>query len=308
MEALIRGATVAAVITAAAYLAGGSAKPPLAGSKAFETPRTGSYATGAPGNGTLRLVSWNIDRGYRLERVATMLRETQPGLCLLQEVDDADRRTGDRDIAAELAKELGYNYAFGAEFEEMSQSVEGQPAFHGQATLSKWPIERPRILRFKRQSGWWKPHGIIPNTAFFQRRLGGRIALVTEIEPGGEKLVVYNVHLESRSGGAIQSAQLEEVLADLARYPPGTAAIIGGDFNSKYHPFELLHSLEAKGFHSVLGEKVERTHVIVGYLDWIFYRGPWRVEEGKVVRGTHASDHDALLAELARTTGAKAKQ
>jgi endonuclease/exonuclease/phosphatase family metal-dependent hydrolase len=291
-------AVALAALVVAALRAGGDPTERLPAT--FDEPQTGAYAKSEPGNDSIRVVSWNIDRGYQFDKVSAMLRTTDPGLCLLQEVDEDDRRTGDRDIAAELAKRLGYNYAFGAEFEELSQGVGGKPAYHGQATLSRWPIEKARVLRFARQSGWWKPHSIIPNTAFFQRRLGGRIALVTEIALGGTKIVVYNLHLESRSGGAIQSAQLEEVLTDLAHYPSGTAAVIGGDFNSKYHPFGLLHSLEAKGFHSVLGERVERTHVIAGYLDWIFYRGPWGVEEGKVVRGTHASDHDALLADLTR--------
>jgi endonuclease/exonuclease/phosphatase family metal-dependent hydrolase len=203
-------------------------------------------------------------------------------------------------VARELAQKLGYNYAFGVEFQELSQSVDGRPAYHGQATLSRWPIAKTRILRFEGQSSWWKPYLWIPDMAFFQRRLGGRIALVTEISIGGTNVVVYNVHFESRSGGKIQTAQLNEVLADLKHYPAGTPAIIGGDFNSKYHPFAVLHSLEAQGFHSVLGERVERTYWAIGRLDWIFYRGPWHVEEGKVVRGTHASDHDAILAELAR--------
>jgi endonuclease/exonuclease/phosphatase (EEP) superfamily protein YafD len=116
---------------------------------------------------------------------------------------------------------------------------------------------------------------------------------------------VYNIHLESRSGGAIQTAQLNEILADLKTYPADTAVIIGGDYNSKYHPVALLHSLEKEGFHSVLGEKIERTHVLIGYLDWIFYKGPWMTEHGAVVRGTHASDHDLIEAELVPVSAAK---
>lgn len=289
------------LVAMTASIWGKSSKPSAnTNSSAFVTPSAGSYAPAIPPGRDLRLITWNIDRGYKFDRVVNTLEEKKPELCLLQEVDDDDRRTHDRNIARDLAQKLGYNYAFGVEFQELSQSVDGQPAYHGQATFSRWPIVKTRILRFQHQSGWWKPHELIPDRPFFQRRLGGRIALVTEISIGGTTVVVYNVHLESRSGGAIQSAQLGEVLADLKRYPAGTPAIIGGDFNSKYHPFELLHSLKEQGFHSVLGEKVERTHVLIGYLDWIFYRGPWRVQQGTVVRGTHASDHDAILAELAR--------
>jgi endonuclease/exonuclease/phosphatase family metal-dependent hydrolase len=270
-----------------------------AGPEALDTPVSGSFATSPPSGPDLKLVSWNIDRGYGFDRVADVLREKQPDVCLLQEVDLHTRRTKNRDVARELAQKLGYNYSFGTEFQELSQGVDGQPGYQGQATLSRWPIVKSRVLRFEHQSNWWKPHRIIPNTAFFQRRLGGRVALATELSVHGSPVVVYNLHLESRSGGAIQDAQLDEVLSDLKSYPAGTAAIIGGDLNSKYHPSKVRHYLEQQGFHSVLGETLARTHVIIGYLDWIFYRGPWQVENGTVLRGTHASDHDPIVAALA---------
>lgn len=266
--------------------------------QAFQTPLVGSFAKSAPSGGSFRMISWNIDRGYGFDGVAKLLQEKQPDLCLLQEVDLHARRTKNRDVGGDLARTLGYNYSFGTEFQEMSQGEEGKPAYQGQATLSRWPILKSRVLRFRRQSSWWKPHSFIPNIAFFQRRLGGRVALVTELSVNGTHVVVYNLHLESRSGGAIQQAQLDEVLADLKNYPPDTAAVIGGDLNSKYHPTAVRHYLEKQGFQSVMGDHIVRTHVIIGYLDWIFYRGPWKVEEGKVIRGSHASDHDPIFAEL----------
>jgi endonuclease/exonuclease/phosphatase family metal-dependent hydrolase len=273
--------------------------------EAFQNPVGASYAKSAPQGDSLRLISWNIDRGYGFDGVLKLLQEKRPDLCLLQEVDLHAHRTKDRDVGRELAQSLGYNYSFGTEFQEMSQGEEGKPAYQGQATLSRWPILKSRILRFQRQSSWWKPHSFIPNIAFFQRRLGGRVALVTELSVNGTRVVVYNLHLESRSGGAIQQAQLDEVLADLKTYPPDTAAIIGGDLNSKYHPTAVRHYLEKQGFQSVMGERLVRTHVIIGYLDWIFYRGPWKVEQGKVIRGSHASDHDPIFAELTTAQNAR---
>lgn len=268
-----------------------------------DTVLTGNFASSAARAGApWRAVTWNIDRGYDLARIESTLRSLQAPLLFLQEVDLHSRRTHNADVARDLAQTLGYNYAFGTAFQEMGQSVEGQPGYQGQATLCRCRIGKARVLRFKRQSNWWKPHGFVPNTGFFQRRLGGRIALITELTIGDSRVVAYNVHFESRSAGAIQAAQLDEVLADLEHYPPDTPAIIGGDLNSKYNPAQVLHFLEKKGFHSVLGEKIERTHVIAGYFDWIFYRGPWKVETAKVERGSHASDHDPVIAELTHHT------
>ena len=131
-----------------------------------------------------------------------------------------------------------------------------------------------------------------------QRRLGGRVALVTELEFAGRRMVVYNAHLESRSAGPIQVAQLDEMLDDLKQYPAGTPAILGGDLNTKYFPSIYLHKLERLGFHSATGEKIERTHTIAMALDWLFARGPIKLDSGKVRRDIKGSDHYPVYALL----------
>jgi endonuclease/exonuclease/phosphatase family metal-dependent hydrolase len=246
----------------------------------------------------LRIVSWNIDRGERLNTVACELERNPADLCLLQEVDSNTARAGNVDEGAELAKRLHLNLSYAIEFEELSQE-HGHPAFIGQATLTRLPVRKSRVLRFERQSGFWKPHGWIPSSMpLMQRRIGDRVALVTELEFAGRLLVVYNLHLESRSMGRIQSGQLDEVLADLRQYPPATASIIGGDLNTKYLPSFFLHKLEREGFGSATGERIERTHTIAMALDWIFARGPLRIERGEVRKDVKGSDHYPVYAEL----------
>lgn len=246
----------------------------------------------------IRLATWNIDRGTQLSELSSELHQNYAGLCLLQEVDWNDARSGDKDVAAELARALQLNFAYGIEFEELSQE-HGRPAYIGQATLTQLPIRRARVLRFQHQSGFWKPHSWIPSDLpLFQRRRGGRIALITELEFAGKLLVVYNAHLESRSYGRIQDEQIDEMLADLRRYPPDTAIVLGGDLNTKYIPSIFLHKLEKAGFHNATGEKIERTHAIAMALDWIFARGPIKIEEGQVRRDLHGSDHYPVYAEL----------
>ena len=200
---------------------GSSTIPP-----SFDVPLTGQFASAPISKSGIRVISWNIDRGYRFNQIAATLRREEGDICLLQEVDLHARRTEERDVARDLASALGDNYAFGIEFQELSQ---GNAAYHGQATLSRFPIVASRVLRFRQQSGFWNSKRAIPNVPLFQRRRGGRIALVTELQIGGSLVVVYNLHLESRSAGSIQAAQLDEVLADIGRYPRSTPVIIGGD-------------------------------------------------------------------------------
>lgn len=254
---------------------------------------------------SIRVVTWNIDHGNNLEPLAAALGANHTDLCLLQEVDWGTKRTNERDIAGELAKRLGLNLAYGIEFEELSQE-EGDPAFIGQATLTRLAVRRSRVLRFEHQSSFWKPRSWIPSALpIMQRRAGGRVALVSELELGGRPLVVYNTHLESRSYGRIQYEQLSEILADLSRnYPPEAAVILGGDLNTKYFPSWFLRRLEKEGFRSALGERVERTHTIAFALDWIFVRGPVEIESGKIERSWKGSDHYALRAELIGKQGA----
>ena len=264
----------------------------------FNSPRVSELAPSAPNLKSARVVSWNIDRGGELDRVSAELEREPPDLCLLQEVDWNAARTGNRDIARELATRLHLNFAYGIEFEELSQQGD-KPAFIGQATLTRLPIRRSRVLRFQNQSGFWKPRSWIPSSIpLMQRRLGSRIALITDLDFAGRLLVVYNLHLESRSMGRLQALQLDEVLADLRTYPPGTAALLGGDLNTKYFPSIFLRKLERAGFRSATGEHVERTHRIAMALDWIFVKGSIRFEGGRVRRDFGGSDHYPVYAEL----------
>ena len=270
-----------------------SAQPPD-----FNTPREIKSNPTQSALRSVRVLTWNIDRGTDLNTITAELRNNPADLCLLQEVDWNAVRSGQRDVAADLARQLGLNLSYAIEFEELSQE-RGHPAYIGQATLTSMPIRNSRVLRFRRQSNFWKPHGWLPSSLpLMQRRLGNRVALVTELEFAGRLLVVYNAHLESRSMGKIQSAQLDEILADSARYPANTPVILGGDLNTKYFPSVFLRKLESAGFLSATGEQIERTHAIAMSLDWIFARGAIKLENGKVRRDFRGSDHYPVYAQL----------
>ncbi len=246
----------------------------------------------------VRIVSWNIDRGVRLAKIASDLTENPADLCLLQEVDWNTTRTGGENVAADLARALQLNGAYGIEFEELSQE-HADRAFIGQATLKRLPLRSSRLLRFENQSTFWEPRSWLPSSLpLMQRRLGSRIALVTELEYRGWLLVVYNARLESRSAGAIQERQIEEILRDCVRYKPDTSVILGGDLNTKYMPSVFLHKLERAGFRSALGEHIERTHKIAMALDWVFARGPVNLKAGAVRRDIRDSDHYSVFAML----------
>jgi|SRR5579871_875587 len=266
----------------------------------FNRVREGSFSQTSKPPTQITVFNWNIERGLQLTNIENAIEMHRPDLCIFQEVDLHARRTEGRDVAQDLAKQFSFNYAFGIEFEELGQSIGGEPAFHGQATLSNLPIRNSRVLRFSHQSGFWKPSPLlVSGLPLLQRRLGGRIALVSEIgEYRKTPLVVYNLHLESRGGEDGRLEQLNEVLADAERYPANVPVIIAGDLNTKYRNSPVIPRLREAGYRNCFGDRKERTHWLVGDLDFIFVRGPIQVEDGAVHREDHGSDHYPVVARL----------
>src|ERR1700758_5646555 len=180
---------------------------------------------------SVRVVDWNIDRGLKLSEIIDFLGDSNGDVFLLQEVDVNAYRTHQLNIAQEIARKLHLNYVFGREFVELSQGSKSSPAYHGQATLSRWKISDARIIHFQRQSDFWKPRWFKPNLQTFQERLGGRIALMSEIDIQGLSIVTYNLHLESRADDNLRLAQLNEVLQHASTYDPEYLLIVAGGLN-----------------------------------------------------------------------------
>jgi endonuclease/exonuclease/phosphatase family metal-dependent hydrolase len=273
---------------------------------------TGSFAstrTGAEQPQFIRVVSWNVNRGCNLKEIVDYLESADSDLVLLQETDVDARRSGYRNIAGEIAEKLRLNYVFGREFQELSQGTPTAPAYHGQATLSRWPLSQTRVLRFRNQSGFWRPRWYIPPLSLFQRRLGGRIALVCEVLIGRVRLLTYNLHLESRGNDQLRQEQLREVLEDSRQTRDDVPALIAGDFN-----FDLRCSAVAKllsgvkfenPFYSANGNLITaRTRFGRGLsIDSILTRDVPTAQDATIASMVTASDHFPLTLTL-RLNGA----
>jgi len=246
----------------------------------------------------MRVVNWNIDRGFQLDAIADFLTSQRADLILLQEVDVAARRTRCRNVAEELAMRLRMNYVFGREFDELSQQTRNGRAFHGQATLSRYPQANARLIRFRSQSNFWRPRWFLPRIEPFQVRLGGRIALITDVEISeGRTVKIYNVHLESRGNDNLRLTQLQEVVCDASKHAPWDALVLAGDLN-----FDVLHhklaatlaeraglrnATEASNANTTAGGFLKRRQRI----DWALVSGPIRASDVRVHLEVQASDH-----------------
>lgn len=246
---------------------------------------------------SVRVVSWNIDRGSKLPQLIDFLASRAADLLILQEVDIDARRTGFLNVAEAIARRLQMNYVFGREFDELTQGTKSSPALHGQATLCKWPLRKPRILRFQRQSTFWRPRWFLPPTQPFQERLGGRIALITEVCLPGRALAVYNLHLESRGDDDLRQSQLEEALRDASRASRQTATVLAGDLNLDTSGSLPSEALRHYGFRSAIALPSPHTTTPRGLfrtrrsIDWAYVSGPVEATRGRVIDSVEASDH-----------------
>ena len=252
---------------------------------------------------SIRLVNWNINRGLRLQGVIEFLASAKADVVLLQESDLNARRTHHLNIAKEIAQKLQMNYVFGREFQELTQGSHASPAYHGQATLARWPLSNSRILRFQKQSNFWRPHWFLPEVKPFQERIGGRLALVCETAIAGKRLVTYNLHLESKGDDVLRCSQIEETLEDARRYDISTPIVLAGDLNldvsrepasSAISQTQFLDAFANQHVPTTPGSFLEPGRTI----DWIFTRGPIRASQPQVGRSVSSSDHYPLSIRL----------
>jgi endonuclease/exonuclease/phosphatase family metal-dependent hydrolase len=268
----------------------------------FDQIETGSFGELTPYPDSLHVLSWNINRGLQLDAIIEFLAKENADLILLQESDVNARRTAYRNVAREISAKLRMNYAFGIEFHELSQHHQSA-AFHGQATLCRWPLLNSRLLRFSKQSRFWQPHWFIPNLPIFQRRAGGRMALVTCIQLGGKTLAVYNLHLESRGKDELRNSQIQELLADVDHYWDGMPVVIAGDFNFDVTDSFVWPSLNGSAIRNPFNANRARTTAPQssarnGALDCILIKGPLTADPAKVHNTVCASDHFPLSVTL----------
>lgn len=245
----------------------------------------------------LRVLTYNIhraigvDRRFRPERIAAIVRHHEPDIALLQEVDEGAPRSRELDLARELAGLLGFpHYAVG-------HNVTLKKGRYGNATLSRFPIVRERNIDLT--IGLYKRRGCQHTT----------IEL-----PGGVHLEAFNLHL------GLLASERHLQLATLARsreivdLPPQVPSLVAGDTND-------WRSLLRGGWSDGLGFQcaTDRPHVHGieclrtfpsfsprGGLDKIFYRGPLKpvaVHTSRLAAAKVASDHLPVIADFELETG-----
>jgi len=210
----------------------------------------------------VRAVAWNIQRGARLDALRGAVA-TPPfadaDLFLLSEVDVGLGRSGNRNVARELAEALGMSYAFGVSYLALTDDlgddaagVENTLALSGAAVISRYPIGRVENVDLPELRN--KFHSS-------EKRLGKKRALLAEIALPDGPLVVAACHLDSNASPAQRARQLGGVLDSVDR-SGATRALVGGDFNTSTYDLsstfalarDLAHKLFVTGFRATIAQ------------------------------------------------------
>jgi len=195
----------------------------------------------------LKILSWNVAFGggtggqadvhdadevrRNLAALARQIRQADPDVVFLQEVDRPSHRTGNVDEFEELRAAAGFPY--GCYVTTWRQNYLPYPYWppsrhigrihSGQAVLSHFPIEsceRRPMPQPPGQPGWY-------NRSYLHRSLqGARLRL-----PGDRPVDLVNVHLEAYSQEN-REAQARTLAEWVAGRPASVPLIVAGDFNA----------------------------------------------------------------------------
>jgi endonuclease/exonuclease/phosphatase family metal-dependent hydrolase len=228
-----------------------------------DAPRfLGAYGTSPVADGVLRIVTFNIEYGRRIEGAIAGLR-SHPSLksadvLMLQEMDGPG--------VEEIAKALSLNYVY---FPGSHDPKGGRDM--GNAVLSPWPMEEPRKI-------------LLPHPSRVIHR--ARAVVCARITIEGRPVRACSVHLGSPLGvgpGA-RREQAEAVLKDVASSTD--PVIIAGDLNS-----HGLGERFVKEGYVWATRSIGKTVGLFSF-DHVFLRGlSGQVEAGVAREVKDASDH-----------------
>ena len=186
----------------------------------------------------VRAVSWNIERGVRLDGVIQILRQhplLQSGdVLLLSELDWGMARSGNRFVARDIALALGMNYAFAPFYIALTKGAgvekhatgENTGSLHGNGIFSRHPMHRVHSIRLP--NGKDKMKGA-------EKRIGSQRALIADIDHPSGMFRAVSLHLDAHSSQRHRHLQMRRVLDHLDGLSPELPTLIGGDWNTTTH-------------------------------------------------------------------------
>ncbi len=204
----------------------------------------------------IRILTWNIERGKKLEETIAFIKSSeilsQTDIFLAIETDNGMGRSGNKNIAKELAEALGMNYCFAPSYIVLGKGAQGETnhnekntlALHGTSILSKYKILEAHHVP------------VPPVKEVFhstEKRLGCKSGITAKIAIGNKTIALGAIHIDLSSSAQQRADQLEAIINKL---PEADTHLVGGDwntstFNLKSMPLllrQVLYKLVTIGF------------------------------------------------------------
>ena len=230
---------------------------------------------------TVRVLTFNILHGattkndFDLDKIASIIQNTNPDLVAMQEVDFKTNRARNYDLVTELGWRTKMAPLFG-----IAMPYDG--GGYGEGILSKMPILSSRNVA-------------LPHSPANEPRAA--LQVVVQLE-SGDTISFIGTHLEHQETSTDridQANTINEVFAS-CKYP----SILAGDLNATpdSKPISILKKYwtasDPKGALTYPSDNPEIK------IDYIFFRPSekWQVVETKVICDEAASDHCAVLSVL----------
>ncbi|KAJ2521906.1 hypothetical protein GGI11_001877 [Coemansia sp. RSA 2049] len=198
----------------------------------------------------LRVVQWNIERGYKLDAVISTLEKLDADILCLQEIDIGNERSGGENHGQIIAQRLGLNGGIAIEFQELRspcRNMEQQGGgIHGNAVYSKFDMSF-RVIDHAHQPYNWPRDGALLG----EPRTGRRCTLVAEISvPKRPPVLAYSAHFECFTGIIGRVGQLCDLLLDSRNMAANRPhQLVFGDLNTFAHSLARFSPRYANGWY-----------------------------------------------------------
>lgn len=186
--------------------------------------------------GVYRSLAWNLERGMCWDGILKTFKNhpdfLSSDIFFCPETDLGMARSGNRNVAREMAKTLKLNYLFfpaylnldkgnGQEIDKVNG--ENSLGIHGNTLFSRYPIKNPRAIRLKNCKD--KMRGK-------EKRLGSQQAVVADIKFPESAVRVVCIHLDAHSSQRQRYMQMKTILDALDKENWKGSTLIGGDWNT----------------------------------------------------------------------------
>ncbi|MEJ2488157.1 MAG: endonuclease/exonuclease/phosphatase family protein, partial [Anaerolineales bacterium] len=187
---------------------------------------------------SLKVLNWNIERGFSPAELLTYIRKEDPDIVALQEVDWENERTDNLDVLEYMANELNMKGYYSIEFFEIDSPYRaksnGGGGVHGNAILTKIKPTNVYRIELPVYYDWENPPKGAEFYAKIEKRIGKRFAICADFKFNTELLTVCSTHFEDKKGGVKGRIDQLNTIIETLNHQSGSESIkiIAGDMNT----------------------------------------------------------------------------